>query len=127
MKYFKRLKIIFIFLGVSSLIVGCSPSKVNKLLLLKKNQQIKQELLEKQTASYKKIKDYMQLGKMQEGLTKKEVVEEFGEPVISFLQENPQRWVYKAADQSWFTGEKVYLFFNEKGLLERWDCVDCSL
>lgn len=104
---------------------GCS--KVQRLSVFREfedNQREKEEIIQSEKESFRRIKSYIEQGKIKEGVFKQYVKENYGEPVITFPEEQPERWVYKSPEQSWFGGEKIYFFFKDDDLL-RWKCLSC--
>jgi hypothetical protein len=136
MDYSRKVKIfkVVCFLAIF-LFFGCSPGKVNKLLFLKRQEKIKQEIIKNQAESYNKLKDHIKEGNIYRGLKKKDILTAFGQPVVSLIIEpspleesafGKEKWVYRDAAEDWFTGEKVYLIFDKSGSLLTWDCINCS-
>ncbi len=87
----------------------------------RKNREMEKEL-EGETSSYGEIRDALDEGRLEKGETAADIVKKYGEPVIvlSGEKEGGQKWVYKPAQASFWSDEKVYLLFDEKGELEDW-------
>lgn len=73
---------------------------------------------EQEGKNYDKAKEFINGPKIQEGLTKEDVVKECGKPVAT--ADEGLRWVYKPPTSTFFKGEKIYLFFNNDGKLIDW-------
>ncbi len=117
-----------ILLGIS----GCAGlgSKINTLQMLHRlgrDDKLKQRALNRETANFQRLKNYIDSNRIKKGISVKSAIKKFGEPVLSFAEEEGERWVYKAADADWIDGEKIYLFFDKKGGLIGWECVNNKL
>jgi hypothetical protein len=121
-----------IFLLIISIgICGCATSGINvgavkTLAKLGQNDKLKQKALRQETANFNKLKNYIEDNKIKKGISEKQAIKKFGEPVVGFDELDFQSWIYKAAESSWFGGEKIYLYFDKKGKLTGWECVDCK-
>ena len=73
-----------------------------------------------ETDNFESAKKAIENGLISKGETKDSVRKRCGEPVIECKDVNTkkERWVYKRADASFFGGEKIYLVFDDKGVLE---------
>lgn len=113
--------------GILVFLSGCAHlDDINKMMALKRSDDMKQYVLNQETASFEKVKKYMDSGKMEKGMGMQSVLKEFGEPLLIYYESPGAKWVYKPASASWFEGEKIYLFFDEEGKLVKWECIGCN-
>jgi len=111
-----------ILIGILFFLGGCvSLSSLKTLIELGKSDKIKQKALEEETKSFLKLKEAIEEGLLKEGLSKKEVLKLYGEPVITLSRDEIEKWVYKKGQESWFGGEKIYLFFGKDSKLRGWE------
>jgi len=74
---------------------------------------------DRETASYKAVKQAVETGVIKEGVNQDFIVQRFGEPVVSVSQkEDSERWVYKPATDDFFKGSKIYLIFGADKMLK---------
>ena len=124
-----RFILLIIILLVGSL--GCAARNANvpalkMLVRLSKDNKLKQKALEQETKNFRSLKNYINSNKIESGISTKYAVKHFGEPVLIFTESNnKERWAYKPHDANWIGGEKIYLYFDEKGSLLNWECVNC--
>ena len=71
-----------------------------------------------ETRNYNKCKEFIIGNKIAAGLLKEDVKRYCGDPVARV--DDGKRWVYKPSDSNFFEGEKIYLFFDENGILQDW-------
>ena len=76
------------------------------------------KVLDTETRNYNKCKEFITGNKIVAGLLKEDVKRYCGDPVARV--DDGKRWVYKPSDSSFFEGEKIYLFFDENGILQDW-------
>lgn len=118
----------FLFIGIVS-ISGCANLRGNMntiqtLIELGKSEKDKEKILKQETMNFEKVKKYINSNKIEKGISKDIAVKKFGEPVLIFSEPEAERWAYKAADASWLSGEKIYLFFDKDAKLVKWECVN---
>ena len=119
----KSIKII-VGAGVFSQLGGCSfLHNVSKLLELKSNSDIQEQVLKEESETYKRLKEAIEKKYIREGMEAGDILRDIGKPVLVYQEDDGEKWVYKPATASWFTGEKIYLFFNKKSCLLRWEYV----
>ena len=113
-----------------SAFAGCAAvSNMEELSTLKsmgEEEQAKAKIIEREDANFRKIKTAIQDRRLQTGIKSSKVSSEWGEPVVSVPEGKNQRWIYKEKNGDWFKGAKIYLFFNENGLLTEWKCVNTA-
>ncbi|MDD5633735.1 MAG: hypothetical protein PHW46_00470 [Candidatus Omnitrophica bacterium] len=78
--------------------------------------------LANETGNYKKIKTAVDRNELKKGESAESIIEKYGRSVVTVNENGAtiKRWVYKPGDASYFSGEKVYLFFDEKEALIDW-------
>jgi hypothetical protein len=98
---------------------GCS-QKINALLEVAKSQSKAQNQLEAETKYFNNLKTAVEEGRIKSGFSKAHIKRTIGPPVIIQDEDYGQRWVYKPADATFFDNNKIYLYFNEEGLLTKY-------
>ena len=97
---------------------------IHTLIGLGQNEKLKARAIKQETENFHKVKRYIIEGKIKKGITKEAASKKFGQPVVILSENSGQEWIYKPGQASWLEGEKIYLYFNESGMLEEWECVD---
>ncbi|RKY27647.1 MAG: hypothetical protein DRP61_03705 [Candidatus Omnitrophota bacterium] len=118
------------FLGVILLIsfTGCvSLSSLKPLIELGKSDKLKEKTLKEETENFLKIKEAIEKGELKKGLSKEEFLKDYPPPVVVIPEGNLERWVYKRGESSWFSSDKIYLFFDSEYILEDWQIKGSSL
>ena len=88
------------------------------LLGMKHDEQAKSAQLRRETAEFRQAKDALfAAGGRLEPVDKARARALFGEPVSVFKRDGRDVWAYKPASSDWFQGEKIFLTFDERGLL----------
>lgn len=76
--------------------------------------------LDAEDQNFQGVKRALDSGALTKGQAKSTIRSYYGEPVV--MNEDPltgrERWVYKAADASFFEGPRIYLFFDQNGNLD---------
>jgi hypothetical protein len=108
---------------------GCSGlshkiDAIHTLIGLGHNEKLKARAIKQETENFHNLKRYIIEEKIQKGITKEAASKKFGQPVVILSENRGQEWIYKPGQASWLGGEKIYLYFNESGTLEEWECVD---
>jgi len=128
--YFRRIRMRLRFLGGILLIsfTGCvSLSSLKPLIELGKSCKLKEKALKKETENFLRIKEAIERGELKKGLSKKEFLKDYPIPVVVIPEDNQERWVYKRGESSWFSSDKIYLFFNSEHILQDWQIKNFSL
>ncbi len=73
-----------------------------------------------ETKNYEAIKRAIDNGRLNKGEAKAKIEKEYGEPVVTFWDsgKKKEKWIYKPARASFFTGEQICLFFDNNGILD---------
>ncbi|MBU1038581.1 MAG: hypothetical protein KJ994_05965 [Candidatus Omnitrophica bacterium] len=76
--------------------------------------------MDKETKAFNAVKAAVDSGDIKKGLSQDEIRSRYGEPVIANddSSTNREKWTYKPADSSFFKGVRIYLFFDDKGILD---------
>ena len=85
-----------------------------------------QKELKNETKAYESVRKAVDRRELRAGEAASKIEKEYGRPVIK-LSENDNvhtRWVYKPGDATYFTGEKICLFFDGEDKLEKWEFVE---
>jgi hypothetical protein len=98
---------------------GCS-QKINALLEVAKSQSKAQNQLAAETKYFNNLKTAIEEGRIKNGLSQAHIKRTIGSPVIIQDEDCGQRWVYKPAEATFFDNNKIYLYFNKQGLLNKY-------
>ncbi|MGD9015720.1 MAG: hypothetical protein PVI33_06835 [Candidatus Omnitrophota bacterium] len=123
--------LLIISLGIVFADSGCVQvsRKVDTLQMLRRlghNDKLKQQALNQETANFRRLKSYIQENEIKSGISAGTALKKFGHPVSVLTDREGQSWAYKPSGVDWVGGEKIYLFFDQKGSLVDWECVNCT-
>ncbi|MFH1412391.1 MAG: hypothetical protein ABIG55_07055 [Candidatus Omnitrophota bacterium] len=77
-----------------------------------------------ETENYEKIRKGILSERLKQGSLSEEIRKEYGEPVIDLEDDDGSlRWVYKPANETFSSKEKVYLIFDSEDKLLSWKCL----
>lgn len=118
----RAIKIIFFLMGLILIVPLNSFSEgIDTLQNLAKSQNEIQEVLKKETETFKAVKNAFDNGKIKIGQSKNEILVKYGEPVVvledSGGMRGAEKWIYKPSSSTYFEGIKIYLNFDENGIL----------
>ena len=73
-----------------------------------------------ETRAFERVKAAIDRGDIKKGVTKKEFKDRYGEPVVNIVDSNTgrEKWIYKPAKSSFFSGIKAYLYFDRDNKLD---------
>ena len=73
-----------------------------------------------ETKAFERVKAAIDRGDIKKGVTKKEFKDRYGEPVVNIVDSNTgrEKWIYKPAKSSFFSGIKAYLYFDRDDKLD---------
>ncbi|MDD5428268.1 MAG: hypothetical protein PHI58_03405 [Candidatus Omnitrophica bacterium] len=73
-----------------------------------------------ETKAFERVKNAIDSGYIKKGQTKKEIKDRYGEPVVNTRETETRRdkWIYKPASSSFFSGVKIYLYFDRDDKLD---------
>lgn len=94
-------------------------SGLSSLIEVGKSQKEIASALDQETKNFEKVRSDVVNGSLNKGIFRDDVKRKYGEPVIKFDKDrdNPETWIYKPANVSFFDGVKIYLKFDDKGIL----------
>ena len=95
-------------------------SNIGELMDIARAQKDAQSAYAQETKTFERVKEAIDEGAIKKGQSKKEIGKRYGDPVVS-LQEygtGRERWIYKPAKSSFFSGAKVYLYFDKADNLD---------
>jgi len=99
-------------------------SPLGDLSKVGKSQSQIQRALDKETAVYTEVKKALINNELNMGSSAEQIQKHFGPPVVIVKQGDVWRHLYKPAHSTHFSGEKIYLFFDENGKLVRFQTAD---
>ncbi len=75
-----------------------------------------------ETKSYNSIKKAVDSGQLREGDAASTVKRRYGDPVITLTddRDSTTKWIYKPAEASFSSNQKIYLTFDENDKLVEW-------
>jgi hypothetical protein len=102
-----------------------SKTGLKSLMTLSKDTGKMESELKEETKSYESVKKAMDEGLLEKGMASSEVSSKYGEPVLVISDQDGKltRWVYKPSQATYFSGPKVYLFFDPDDGLQKWETV----
>ena len=73
-----------------------------------------------ETRAFERVKEAIDKGTIKKGQSKKEIQNRYGDPVVSIPEYGTKRekWIYKPAKSSFFSGVKAYLYFDKDSSLD---------
>lgn len=98
-----------------------SPDAIPALIELSKSRKEMVDIYKAETQAYKKVKAAYDDGTFEKGMPREEAARKFGPPVV--IDEGDggvSKWVYKPSSESFFSKEKMYLYFDAEGKLFDW-------
>jgi hypothetical protein len=103
-----------------------SKTGLSSLMTLSKDRSEMIAEYKRETRSYNLLKKAMESGLLESGAADEEIIKKYGQPVMAMEDAvgDTVRWVYKPSEADYFKGEKIYLFFDKDGKLNRWETVD---
>ena len=99
------------------------PGATEALIKVGKSQAEMMQVAREETRNYEKIRNAIHNGRLEENQIAQDIEKKYGKPVVILpaRKGSLERWVYKPAEVSFFSGQKIYLFFNENMELVRWE------
>ena len=82
---------------------------------------LKERASAQETENFQRVKAHIQDKTLEAGMSTKQALKKFGDPVIVIDEDDRIKWAYKPAESDWFGGEKAYLFFDREGKLVSWE------
>ena len=112
------------FLAAAALVLSAAPlchaEGLGTLMQVGKSMDDADRTLSKETAQFEKIKADLDKGEIKKGMAQSEVIKLYGDPQVAFKDSLTKRdkWVYKPGSSNYFEGVKIYVFFNDEGLID---------
>ena len=68
-----------------------------------------------ETKAFERVKEAIDKGAIKKGQSKKEIESRYGDPVVSIPEYGTgrEKWIYKPAKSSFFSGVKACLYFDK--------------
>ncbi|MBI3252697.1 MAG: hypothetical protein HYZ52_05240 [Candidatus Omnitrophica bacterium] len=111
------------FLGASFWLCGCAAffhsEEIDTLIDAGKDQNYKEAVLAGEEAAFQNVKEAAKKGILAPPLSGEEIRKQFGEPVVILTAGAEKKWAYKSRRATWFSGPKIYLFFDKEEHLTR--------
>lgn len=81
-----------------------------------------------ETKAYRRVKEAIDHKELRKGESSEKIIKEYGSPTITLTEEGGDlvKMVYKPGKESFFDGNKVYLFFNDSDQLIMWEIVEAK-
>lgn len=71
----------------------------------------------RETKAFLAVKKALEDGNLKKGQSGEAIREQYGEPVVILRdKDGTEKWIYKPAYSTHFSGIKIYLFFNKNTL-----------
>ncbi|MFC1479862.1 hypothetical protein ACFL5Y_00220 [Candidatus Omnitrophota bacterium] len=95
---------------------------VKALMKLSKDRGKMVKEYKQETENYKKVEKAIARGQLAKGESATRIEKRYGAPVITFTdaKNKTRQWVYKPGNLSFFSGEKIYLIFDNEDKLIEW-------
>lgn len=112
--------LIVVFLILTVVPQALCSEGIDALIEVGRGQAEIQKAYAEETKTYKGVKSAIAIGKIKKGDTKDEVSSGYGEPVVTFNDQSTgrEKWVYRPASSDAFKGERVNIYFDDKGLVD---------
>lgn len=97
-----------------------APADLDTLIEVGRGQAEIQKHYNEEERAYRVVRQAIGSGALKKGTPRADIVKRFGEPVVDFYdsERGMQKSIYKPAASSFFGGEQIAVFFNDKGLVE---------
>ncbi|MDD5424047.1 MAG: hypothetical protein PHR74_02080 [Candidatus Omnitrophica bacterium] len=112
------------FLAAAALMLSsalpCDAEGLGTLMQVGKSMDDADRTLSKETDQFEKVKADLDRGEIKKGMAQSEVIKAYGEPQVAFKDSLTKRdkWVYKPGSSNYFEGSKIYIFFDDEGLVD---------
>lgn len=99
-----------------------SKTALSSLMALSKDREEMLADYKQETKNYRSVKTAADQGLLTKGMSAEEVREKYGDAVVIISDDEKEMtmWVYKNSAYSFFSGQKLYLFFNNSKELISW-------
>ncbi|MBL7132416.1 MAG: hypothetical protein ISS45_13660 [Candidatus Omnitrophica bacterium] len=109
------MKRLFLYLFLLVLICGCG-QQLNALIKLNSEQESQQRFVESQRKKFVVLINDIQQGELERGLTTKQIIRLYGEPVLIKELESQREFLYRDP-LDFFASPKAYLYFDQQDIL----------
>ena len=108
------------FILVSLLMASSCFAGLGELRAIASAQADAQNAYKEETRAFDRVKADIDKGNIKTGITKKECKSRYGEPVVNTIDSDTgrEKWIYKPAKSSFFSGIKAYLYFDRDNKLD---------
>jgi len=115
-----RITITIVFLLSAVFFTGTCCAGLGELTAIAKAQKDAQAEYAAETRAFEKVKAAICNGKIKKGQSDKDISGRYGEPVVNLVESETGRtkWIYKPAQSSFFSGAKLYLYFDKNNVLD---------
>lgn len=88
---------------------------LGQLMDIAKAQADAQKTYAQETKAFERVKDAIDRGDIKKGQSKEEISSRYGDPVVAISEYGTgrEKWIYKPAKSSCFSGVKIYLYFGK--------------
>jgi hypothetical protein len=116
-----RIKIVFFIIPVLFILLACSACspELRTLMVISKEQKFQSEYIALQERKFEALLNDIEAERIKAGLTKENCINRYGEPISKKYVDN-QEVLLLRRPRDFFPSEKVYLYFDEAGLLKEW-------
>ena len=108
------------FILLSFFVPGICAASLGELMSIAKAQADAQKQYKEETRAFESVKKDINKGLIKKGQSKKEIKKRYGEPVVNTIESDTgrEKWIYKPAESSFFSGIKAYLYFDKNDNLD---------
>ena len=88
----------------------------------------KEKQLAEEEASFQSIRAALAAKTLATGAASKSVAKQYGKPIDVSPEGSGKKWLYRSRHGQWLERPWLYLYFDEKNTLVRWECfhTDCG-
>ena len=111
---------IFYLILSTALIVNAHAAGIGELMDISRAQADAQREYQQETRAFERVKAAIKSGEIRKGQLKKEIDDRYGGPVVNTteFETDREKWIYKPAKSSFFSGAKAYLYFDKDNKLD---------
>ena len=108
------------FILSTTLIVNAHAAGIGELMEISRAQADAQKAYGEETKAFERVKAAIQNKEITKGQAKKDVSERYGQPVVNTqeFETGREKWIYKPAKSSFFSGPKACLYFDKNDKLD---------
>jgi hypothetical protein len=119
---------VFSLMGISAgcclmVFAGCARvSGISTLSAMGADADYHEERVRTETERFESVRHAILENRIARGMTSAAFVREYGEPVIAMEEGGRTVYLYKPGNVSWFSSEKIYIYFDSAMILDEWNC-----